>query len=57
MSEEEDLGIKMADNPEQAFWLDLVERCEKNILESKRSILIENNVLDFAKSKVEEHKS
>jgi len=47
VTEDKSLGLKIADNKEEAFWLEVKDRCEKSIENSKRAILLDQNTLKF----------
>lgn len=52
MIDNEQLGIKVAENRDEAFWNDTKEQCEKAIEIDKRNILISEKILELAKSKL-----
>ena len=45
--------IKIADSPEQAFWINVKEKAEKDIIGNKREIIINEAIKELASKKIE----
>ena len=45
MIEDEKLGLKIAENPEEKFWTEMKERTEKAIETCKHELVVQNHVL------------
>jgi len=45
MIENEELGLKIAENTDEAFWTDTKEKCEKAIEAEKRNIKINQRLI------------
>ena len=54
MIEDKKLGLKMAENPEEAFWTVCKESCKKSIDQAKHEIIIQTEVLKLARSKLKQ---
>lgn len=54
MIEDKDLGLKIAINPEEAFWIKLKEDTETRISSYKREIIINESVVKLAEQKIVE---
>lgn len=54
MIEDKDLGLKIAVNPDEAFWIDLKERMLKQIESYKREIIVNEAVVELAEKKIKE---
>jgi len=53
MIEDKELGLKVAENPEEAFWTKYKEQCTKDIVSDKRAILINEHIIDLCVQKLE----
>lgn len=54
MIEDKELGLKIADNPEEAFWIKLKEQTIKTIDSYKHEIIVNEAVLKLAEEKINE---
>ena len=54
MIENKELGLKIALNPDEAFWTQLKEKCEKEIDNNRREIIINEAVIQLAEKKINE---
>ena len=45
MIEDKELGLKIAENPEEKFWLDVKDRCNKAIEGNNHEIVINEHIL------------
>lgn len=52
MEEIKELGVKVA-NKEEAFWIGIKERAEKEIENSKREIIINGRIIQLAEEQIE----
>jgi hypothetical protein len=52
MIEHKDLGLKVAENSEEKFWIELKEKCEKDIASSKQTIEIAKTIIELCKKKI-----
>ena len=52
----DELNVKIAINPEEAFWKQLEEKCVKDIATHEREIIINKAIIDLAKQKIDEVK-
>lgn len=48
------LGIKIAENPDQAFWTQLKEKCMRDIETHKREIIINEAIIELSEQKINE---
>ena len=59
MIEDKKDGIKIAENPEEAFWNTLKERCNKSIMDCEHEITVQKHILtlcsDMLKTAVNKH--
>jgi len=53
----EELDVKIAESPEEAFWKGLKDRCKKDILTHQREIIINESMIDLAEQKINEVKN
>lgn len=53
----EDLGIKIAENPEEAFWTKLKDESIKRIESNKHEIIINTKIIELANEKLAEQKN
>ena len=53
----EDLQLKIAENPEEAFWTQLKDKCVKDIVSHNREIIINEAIIELAKYKINEVKN
>jgi len=53
MIEDKELGLKVAENPEEAFWTKTKVQCTKDIVSDKRAILINEHIIDLCVQKLE----
>lgn len=51
----EDLGIKIAEDPEEAFWTKLKEESQKRIDSMKHEIIINEAVIKLAEDKLKKY--
>ena len=56
MIEDKELNLKIAENPEEAFWTQLKEKCIKDIVSHNREIVINEAIIDLCKEKIVEVK-
>ena len=49
----QDSDVKIAKNPEEAFWIELKEKCEKEIANNKRGIIINEEIIKLCNRKIE----
>lgn len=56
MIEASDLGLKVAENSEEAFWKELKDKTLKNIDTLKREIIINQAIIKLADDKLNEVK-
>lgn len=54
MIEDKELGLKIASNPEEAFWTKLKEKATADILSNEREIIINKAVIELADKKIVE---
>lgn len=54
MLEDKDLGLKIAVNPDEAFWIKLKEDTQKQIQTYKREIIVNEAVIELAEKKIKE---
>ena len=54
MIEDEELKIKLAESHEEAFWVDLKEKIQKNIESHKHEITINEAIIELAEKKIKE---
>jgi hypothetical protein len=54
MLEDKSIGLKIALNPEEAFWIEMKEKCLKEINNNKREIIINEAVIELAEKKIKE---
>ncbi len=52
MIEDNELGIKIAENPEEKFWQDLKKKCEEMIKQCEHEIQIQNVIKLFSEGKI-----
>jgi hypothetical protein len=52
MIEDKELGLKIAENAEEAFWEDLKKKCEKDIRSSEQTIAIAKHIIELCKEKI-----
>lgn len=57
MIADEDLGIKIAENPEEAFWTKLKDESIKRIESNKHEIIINTKIIELANEKLAEQKN
>lgn len=50
--EEEKLGVKIAENPEEAFWENLKVKRQEEILNLKREIIINENLIKLCEERI-----
>jgi hypothetical protein len=56
MIEDKELGLKIAENDDEAFWEASKKRCEKEIEMNKREIIINEHILILCRQKLEKPK-
>lgn len=56
MITDESIGLKLAENPDEAFWITTKEKCLKEIESLKHAIIINQAILDLADKKIDEAK-
>jgi hypothetical protein len=54
MIENNDLGVKVAENKVEAFWAELKSKCEKQIEMSGHDIEINQTIIKLAETKLNE---
>ena len=47
VQEIKELGVKIADNTDEAFWTDTKEKCEEALATNKRNIKINETILEL----------
>ena len=52
MIEDEKDGIKIAENPEEAFWTTMKQKTEEMILQCQHEIIIQENLLRLCEDKL-----
>ena len=52
MIEDEKLGLKIAEDTDEAFWTDTQEKCEKALEAEKRNIKINEKMLELCKKEL-----
>lgn len=52
MIENEELGLKVAENPTEKLWIGIKERAEQAIISSQAEIEIQEKILELAKTKI-----
>lgn len=52
----EQIDVKIAKNPDEAFWTQFKEKCLKDIETSKREIIISERLVRLAEEKLSEAK-
>jgi len=52
MIEDQTLGLKVAENDEEAFWAKMKEKCEKEIANNKREIIINEYLVALCEEKL-----
>jgi hypothetical protein len=57
MIESKDIGLKVAENPEEAFWTQALKRCKDAIFNSEKEIEINKEILKLCNKKLEEQKN
>ena len=56
MTSKEKLDVKIG-SKEEAFWTSVEKKCKQNIIDSKREIIIQQEILELAQNKIEIEKS
>lgn len=56
MIQDTDLGLKVAENPEEAFWSELKTKSLKDIETLKHEIIINQAIIELADKKISEVK-
>jgi len=56
MIEDKENGIKIAENPIEAKWMEIKEKIEKDNLNNKISAEINDAILELAKKKIKQSK-
>jgi len=51
----EDLGLKIADNQEQAFWIKVKKEAETRIESMEREIIINQAIIGLSEEKIKEN--
>jgi hypothetical protein len=54
MIEDKKLGLKVAENPEEAYWEEMKTRMNKDIEANKHNIEISKHILTLAEQKLKE---
>jgi hypothetical protein len=54
MIEDKDLGLKIAENPEVAFWEETKKKCESEIKSCERVIIMDNHIIGLCIDKLKE---
>lgn len=57
MIKDDELGLKIAENPLEALWISVVEAREKTIKSYEDALIIERAFLELARQKASEAKS
>lgn len=57
MIENKKLGVKIAEDPEEAAWTQIKESIEKEISSMERALEMNKVLIDFIKGKLEEKKT
>ena len=52
MIEDKELGLKIAENPEEKFWIMMKEKTEKAINDCEHEIIVQAHVLDLCNEKL-----
>jgi len=52
MQENKELGIKIAENTDEAFWEDMKDKCEEALKAETRNIKINEHMLKLAKEEL-----
>ena len=50
----DEINVKIAESPEEAFWKSLQEKCRKDILSNQREIIINESMIDLCENKISE---
>lgn len=56
MIEDKNLGLKVAENPDEARWEGIKERAEKNIIDNETEMEISRAIIKLAEEKLKEIK-
>jgi hypothetical protein len=56
MIEDKKLGAKIAENPEEAFWIGIKDKCLKDIESNKHEIIINEAIIELADKKIKTNK-
>lgn len=57
MIEHKELGLKIAENPEEKFWIEMKDKCTKAIESNHREIIINEEIVKLAEKKIVEVKN
>ncbi len=52
-----DADVKIAENPNEAFWIEFKNKCLKDIEMNKREIIINETLVELASKKIDEVKN
>jgi len=52
MIEEKELGVKIAENSDEAFWTDMKEKCTEAIKTEHRNIKVNEKLIILAESEI-----
>lgn len=53
MMEDKELGIKIAENTDERFWIETKEKCQEAIKAEHRNIKINEQILDLCNKELE----
>ena len=54
MIDDEEMGLKVAEDSEEKFWIETKEKCEEGIKSAKRNLKINEELLKLAKKELRE---
>lgn len=52
MIEDKDLGLKIAENREEKFWIDAKKRAEDSIFNCDKEIILSKHIIELAETKL-----
>jgi hypothetical protein len=53
MIEDDKLGLKIAENPEEAFWSEVQKKTQEHIKNCEHEIIIQKHIAELATSKLQ----
>ena len=56
MIEDKEIGLKIAENPEEAFWEDIRKESKELIIQKKKELMLQEAILETAEKKIKRKK-